>query len=446
MGIALNMDFVCPTFYCTTNHALSLQPMDTSKLSKFRLYTWGANSYGQLGQGDTEDLADPRYVESSLLKESVTYITGGGGHTALMTDSGSLLVCGQNHKGQLGLGHTTDVLTFASLSISSPIQQVCCGWDFSLFLTNSGQVLSCGSNAFSQLGVPLEVPYSAQPLPVQSLQEPVICLAAGLRHALAVTCSGGVYQWGTGMLSQAKRCRRDVDSVLPSYLSSKEPCIVPGLDHVVATKVAAGSAHSVCLTAGGDVFLWGSNKHGQLGLADSFLLLPVAFDRSLFNREDVVHIHSGWTHLIASTESGRVFTWGRACYGQLGRPVPANEGAALGGDTAQTESSPMPHSVPIEIPDLAGASQIACGSEHNLAIVGDCLLSWGWNEHGMCGDGSLCDITRPRPIPALQAVKPMLIGCGAGHSMALCCLKDREVQECATGSVSAEPLAEGESI
>lgn len=57
------------------------------------------------------------------------------------TDSGSLLVCGQNHKGQLGLGHTTDVLTFASLSISSPIQQVSCGWDFSLFLTSKDKPL-----------------------------------------------------------------------------------------------------------------------------------------------------------------------------------------------------------------------------------------------------------------------------------------------------------------
>ncbi|XP_048112334.1 secretion-regulating guanine nucleotide exchange factor isoform X5 [Alosa alosa] len=376
-----------------TNHAPRLQPMDTYT-TKCRLYTWGANSYGQLGQGNTEDLADPQHTESSLLK-GVICITGGGGHSALITDSGSLLVCGQNHKGQLGLGHTTEVLTFVPLSLSSPVQQVCCGWDSTLFLTDSGQVLSCGSNAFGQLGVSLQVPYSAEPLPVQSLHEPVISIAAGLRHALAVTC----------------------------------------LDLVTSVKVAAGSTHSACLT-GGDVFLWGSNKYGQLGHADSFLPLPVALDHSLFNGESVIHIHSGWTHLIASTESGRVFTWGRACYGQLGRPVPANEGTDLGRDAAQTGSSLRPHSVPTEISHLAGASQIACGSEHNLAIKGDCLFSWGWNEHGMCGDGSLCDVMRPQPIPALRAARPVLIGCGAGHSMALCCLKDREVEDCATASAA----------
>ncbi|KAJ3596905.1 hypothetical protein NHX12_003305, partial [Muraenolepis orangiensis] len=45
------------------------------------------------------------------------------------------------------------------------------------------------------------------------------------------------------------------------------------------------------------------------------------------------------------------------------------------------------------------------------------LFCWGWNEHGMCGDGTQTDLARPRPVSALG---PLLIGCGAGHSMALC--------------------------
>lgn len=76
------------------------------------------------------------------------------------------------------------------------------------------------------------------------------------------------------------------------------------------------------------------------------------------SKENLIQEQMSHVTFYPLSESGRVFTWGRACYGQLGRPVPANEGAALGGDTAQTESSPMPHSVPIEIPDLAGASQV----------------------------------------------------------------------------------------
>lgn len=61
------------------------------------------------------------------------------------------------------------------------------------------------------------------------------------------------------------------------------------------------------------------------------------------------------------------------------------------------------------------------------------IFSWGWNEHGMCGDGSLCDITQPRPVPGLTDATALLIGCGAGHSMALCSLKSNKDSASWTG-------------
>lgn len=51
----------------------------------------------------------------------------------------------------------------------------------------------------------------------------------------------------------------------------------------------------------GEVFLWGSNKHGQLCGKETFLPQPTALDRSLLNGERVSALHSGWTHLIAQT-------------------------------------------------------------------------------------------------------------------------------------------------
>lgn len=87
----------------------------------------------------------------------------------------------------------------------------------------------------------------------QSLKEPAVSLAAGLRHSLAVTgkfaqknktmCfhyavnpqiqisvppsdSGCVYQWGTGLSSHAKRALSP--RPVPSHLSSTVPSLVPG--------------------------------------------------------------------------------------------------------------------------------------------------------------------------------------------------------------------------
>ncbi|XP_052400223.1 secretion-regulating guanine nucleotide exchange factor isoform X1 [Carassius gibelio] len=397
---------------------LRLNLMEGAQLSKCVLYTWGANSHAQLGQGHTEDQAEPRRADVGLQAEKIRCMTGGGGHSALITESGDLLMCGQNHKGQLGLSHTTEVITFqlCPLPGGKRVQQVSCGWDFSVILTgDNGQVWACGSNAFGQLGVSPRITHSAELLHVKTLKEPVTSVAAGLRHTLASTASGCVYQWGTGLSSHAKRMLNP--QPVPAHLSSKEPCIVPGFDHVTSQKVVAGSTHCICLTVEGDVFLWGSNKHGQLVSESLFLPLPVALDRSLLQGERVIDVHSGWTHLVAVTESGRVFTWGRSNYGQLGQTNLSTEKES---DTVTSSGHP------VEVKALFGATQIACGSEHNLALVGGRIFSWGWNEHGMCGDGSLFDVTQPRPIPHLRDASALLIGCGAGHSMALCSLKSNE--------------------
>lgn len=51
----------------------------------------------------------------------------------------------------------------------------------------------------------------------------------------------------------------------------------------------------------GDLFLWGSNKHGQLTTTEPFLVSPTAVKRSLLGEEKVIHVWSGWTHIVAQT-------------------------------------------------------------------------------------------------------------------------------------------------
>ncbi|KAM8812380.1 secretion-regulating guanine nucleotide exchange factor isoform 4-T4 [Rhynchonycteris naso] len=325
------------------------------------LFAWGANSYGQLGLGHREDVLLPQQLNDFCRPVCVRRITGGGGHSAVTTDGGSLFVCGLNRDGQLGLGHTEDVLYFIPCKslLGCPIQQVACGWDFTIILTENGQVLSCGSNFFGQLGVPHGSRRCVVPQAIELLREKVVSVAAGLRHALAATDAGELY-------------------------------------------------------------VWGSNKHGQLASQAAFLPVPQKIEAHCFQNEKVTAVWSGWTHLVAQTETGKVFTWGRADYGQLGRKLESHEGWK-----SEKQGSPLPcarpqKSVPSSLHCLTGATEVSCGSEHNLAVIDGACYSWGWNEHGMCGDGSEATVWAPKPVQALPSSSGLLVGCGAGHSLALC--------------------------
>ncbi|XP_070131022.1 secretion-regulating guanine nucleotide exchange factor isoform X27 [Equus przewalskii] len=295
------------------------------------LFAWGANSYGQLGLGHKEDVLLPQQLNDFCKPGCVRRITGGGGHSAVVTDGGSLFVCGLNKDGQLGLGHTEDVLYFTPCRslLGCPIQQVACGWDFTIILTGNGQVLSCGSNSFGQLGVPHGPRRCVVPQAIEPLREKVVSIAAGLRHALAATASGIVFQWGTGLASSGRRlCPGET---LPLFLTAKEPSRV--------------------------------------------------------------------------TETGKVFTWGRADYGQLGRKLESHENWRL---DMQGLSLPCPRpqkSTPSPLHCLTGATEVSCGSEHNLAVIGgegpascpsSCVLLVGLVIPG-AGTSMACAGMAPKP-------------------------------------------------
>ncbi|XP_076970273.1 secretion-regulating guanine nucleotide exchange factor isoform X8 [Tamandua tetradactyla] len=337
-------------------------------LAATALFAWGANSYGQLGLGHKEDLLLPQQLNDFCQPGCVRSITGGGGHSAVVTDGGVLFVCGLNKEGQLGLGHTEDVLYFTPCLplLGCPIQQVACGWDFTIILTESGQVLSCGSNSFGQLGVPPGPRRYVVPQAIELLTEKVVCIAAGLRHALAATASGTVFQWGTGLASSRRRLCPG--QTLPLFLTAKEPSRVTGLENSKSRCVLAGSDHAASLTDAGELYVWGSNKHGQLATQAAFLPMPQKIQAHYFQNEKVTAAWSGWTHLVAQTETGKVFTWGRADYGQLGRK-PEAHGSWKPEKQDLSLHCWRPNSMPSSLHCLTGATEVSCGSEHNLAVI-----------------------------------------------------------------------------
>ncbi|XP_026221098.1 RCC1 domain-containing protein 1 isoform X2 [Anabas testudineus] len=82
-------------------------------------------------------------------------------------------------------------------------------------------------------------------------------LALGAEHAILLSAAGVVYTWGLGSHGQLGH------GVLTS---EEEPRAVEALWGMPMRFVATGGWHSVCISDGGDLYVWGWNESGQLGL------------------------------------------------------------------------------------------------------------------------------------------------------------------------------------
>jgi len=315
------------------------------------LWSWGDNSYGQLGLGITSLNSMPKLVLSGVRE-----VAAGAKHTVALDNNGTVLAWGSNATGALGTGDNLDHALPKVVLSGRTVRAVAAGNGFSLALDLDGNVLSWGDNAYGQLGSGLTAPQSATPQLVQnSAGATVSAIAAGASHALALKGDGTVWGWGSNSRGQ-------LGSDQFSYASL--PVQVPAPGYVAA--IAAGQDHTLSLDNLGQVYAWGSNSHGQLGNGsnvDSAAPVPVQ------GLADVVAIAAGADHSLALKRDGTVWAWGGNSHGQLGNSDPQK----------------LDSHVPVQVASLTGFGQggviaIAAGNAFSMAVKYDgTVLTWGLN-------------------------------------------------------------------
>ena len=365
-------------------------------------YSWGANSHGQLGQGDvSEACCLPVEVSiPNLDPANICSVVGGGGHTLVLDHSGRVYSSGWNSKGQLGLLED-EVWTFQPVEslLGHQITQIACGWDSSLAVTSNGSLLVWGSNSYGQLGLPKQK-FRWTNVPKVATISKVKQASFGLRHIAAVTMTGRVFVSGSGNKGQLGilDCNACPMTELDVFTE------VPGLVHILT--VSCGQHHCIALSEDNKIYVWGSNKFGQLGL-DPAVHPVVNVPHELSLKEFEIEgnpsaVFAGWTHTVLTTDKGELINWGRNTYGQLGSI------------DRVVSWSPAP------VHGIERIRQIAVGSEHSIILTEtDQILSWGWNEHGNCGNGRQDNILEPSLAGIKKKGKATLIGSGACHSFAV---------------------------
>ncbi|GCB72637.1 hypothetical protein scyTo_0006396 [Scyliorhinus torazame] len=109
------------------------------------VFSWGKNSHGQLGLKDQDDKVSPCRVKQ-MKRFNVAYISCGSQHTAVLTKGGRVFTCGDGSAGQLGLSMTANVSTFQMVEqIEGEVSQIACGSYHTLaYIPSSDRVISFG--------------------------------------------------------------------------------------------------------------------------------------------------------------------------------------------------------------------------------------------------------------------------------------------------------------
>lgn len=149
---------------------------------------WGWNLYGQLGNGNTTDRSTPGNVLSGGGNlQGITGVSAGYVHTLALTSGGTLMAWGNDSYGQLGNGGSADIAVTRAVPVQSitNVQSIAAGAGFSVALRNNGTLWVWGSNAYSALGLSADTSNKSVPTQVPSLRE-VTMASAGYAHAVAV--------------------------------------------------------------------------------------------------------------------------------------------------------------------------------------------------------------------------------------------------------------------
>ncbi len=375
-----------------------------------KLYTWGENDDGVLGDGSTERY---RYIpvcisdlDNDLKGKNIVNIYKYNGIIIAKDDKGKLYTWGENDGGVLGDGITEvsyDKYRNVPVCISDldndlkgkNIVDVYIDGYTVIAKDNEGKLYTWGNNEDGVLGDGItEVDYDKYrnvPVCISDLDndlkgKSIVDIYMCYDRVIAKDSEGKLYTWGNneyGVLG-------DGTTEVGYDKYRNVPVCISNLDNDLKNKNIVDVYNNedsytiIAKDSEGKLYTWGKNNNGQLGdgSTERYRYIPVCIsdlDNDLKGK-NIVEVYNDYSTVIVKDSEGKLYTWGKNEYGELGDGT-----TEVGFDKYRN--------VPVCISDLNndlkdkdiveiykyGSTLIAKDSEGKL-------YTWGSNEYGILGE------------------------------------------------------------
>ncbi len=304
----------------------------------------------------------------NLYKERIgrnSPISAGGYHYAVIDNKGILYMAGNNSEYQLGDGtNNSSRIPIRLTSFTEKIISVSCGNHFTIAITEDGKAykwgtfytptreikvptliadlenyktikVSCGGMGWAVILDNGSAYYSIsikfgekQMVRIAPLKEKVIDISVTSCRVGMVTSSGNLYLFGLGfggflsgklegfLISPTGELVSETDNSAIDPIHFPPEHVKPGeiSKHVMIKNVSLARYHIMALSVNGDIFSWGINERGRLGLGWKQSLMVYTAPQKITMKSKISYIGTYDNTSYAITIHGKLYVWGSDHY------------------------------------------------------------------------------------------------------------------------------------